>query len=164
MTITIKALIAIGVVWICTLLFPPKIEAHFILNALLPASALEKLNETERLEVLKRYEYKSRPSFLSWFLACTVITLSGVAYWQVKKNKTRYVYVGLDENVGDNEISPYHEPQYRSNIRYHRYDENKMKAKERANINKILEKISVLGFDKLTDAEREKLQKYSQKT
>ena len=163
MKLTINALIATGIVWFCALLFPPKTEPHFLLNALLPTSALEKLNEIERVEVVKRFEYKSKPAFLSWFFACTVITLGSVAHWQLKKLQPRYMYVRLDEDGRSTEVSPYHEPQYRSNIRYQRYDENKIKAKERADINRILEKISAIGFDKLTDAEKIKLQKYSQK-
>ncbi|MEN9841610.1 MAG: hypothetical protein RL376_1410, partial [Verrucomicrobiota bacterium] len=49
MKLTIKILIAIGMIWFCMLLFPPKTEPHFLLNALLPTSALEKLNEAERV-------------------------------------------------------------------------------------------------------------------
>lgn len=53
------------------------------------------------------------------------------------------------------------EPEYRSNVRYQRYDENKVIRQELVDIDQILDKISRTGINSLTRQEREQLEAHS---
>lgn len=58
-------------------------------------------------------------------------------------------------------IMGYGRSDYRSNLRYQRYDESRARSLERAEVDRLLDRISAEGMDSLSDRERRFLSEYS---